>query len=106
MTAFAAKKKIKKIGLRQFNRSLYTEIKELPLIVTKNHEPYLLVMRYPKDVENIDNASLQFIDNAQFYPKALTKEEVATMYQDANGRDTREPSFWQKIKQTLNKKIL
>lgn len=85
---------IRRIGLRQFNRVMYKEIKDLPIIVTKDREPYLLVMPYSETLESTTSPtvlqSMTPVPPLRSY-FSLPKEQPLTR--------------WQKIKNILNTKL-
>lgn len=93
---------MRRVGLREFNRNFYKQIQSLPFIVTKNKQPHLLVMPYPADVENIDEANLYIVDPAQFEMKSDTMPSPTVN----SGTPPVKTSLLEKIKKLLVTKII
>lgn len=95
---------MRKIGLREFNRNFYKQILTPPFIVTRDKKPILLVVAYPDKVENIDKASIVFVDPAQFEmkpPESTFTEPMA----HASGTPPTKTSLLDRVKSALARKL-
>lgn len=82
---------LRKIGLREFNRNFYKQLKDVPFILTKDKKPYMIVLPY--------NPHYPFPDHP-----VINKANETSLHEDP-GIPPQVLTLWQRIKKTLTKNI-
>lgn len=99
---------IRKVGLRDFQRRFYTEIKDLPAIVTKNKEPYLMVMPYAiaAGTEPAQPSVQSGTPENPGFEQLMYKGMPVVLEDHTNEQPKQKPSLFDRLKRILNFKIL